>query len=60
MDEDVDIVFFDHDPFDLELEGNGGKGFEVQIDLPSQFVQLILRQQHGLEPGPILSFIGAS
>lgn len=59
MDEDVDIVFFDRDPFDLELEGDGGKGFEVHVGLPSKFVQLILRQQHGTERGPILSLIGA-
>jgi len=59
MDEDVDIVFFDHDPFNLELEGDGGKGFEIHVDLPLQFVQLTLRQQHGMELGPILSFIGA-
>ena len=59
MDEDVDIVFFDHNPFDLELEVNGGKGLEIHVDLPLQFVQLTLRQQHGMEPGPILSFIGA-
>jgi hypothetical protein len=58
MDEDIDIVFFDHNSFDLELEGDGGEGFEVHVDLPLQFVQLILRQQHGMEPGPILSLIG--
>ena len=58
MDEDVDIVLFDRDPFDLELEGDGGKGFEVRVDLPPQFVQLIQRQQQGVEPGPILSLIG--
>lgn len=59
MDEDVDIVFFDRDPFDLELEEDGGKGFEVHVGLPSKFVQLIQRQQHGTERGPILSLIGA-
>jgi hypothetical protein len=59
MDEDIDILFFDHDPFNRELEGDGGKGFEVHIDLPSQFVQLINRQQHRMEPGSILSLIGA-
>jgi hypothetical protein len=58
MDEDVDIFFFDHDPLNLELERDGGKRFEVHVDLPSQFVQLIHWQQHGMEPGPILSFIG--
>ncbi len=59
MDEDIDVVFFDHDPFDLELEGDGGKSFEVQFGLLFQFVQLIQRQQYGMEPGPILSLIGA-
>jgi hypothetical protein len=60
MDEDVDIVFFDHDPFNFKLEGNGGECFEIHVDLPSQFVQLIQRQQHRMEAGPILSLIGAS
>jgi hypothetical protein len=59
MDEDVDIVFFDDDPFKLELEGDSGKGFEVQFDLPLQVIQLIQRQQHGTERGPIPSLIGA-
>lgn len=59
MDEDIDVVFFDHDPFSLELDGDRGKRFEVQFSLPFQFVQLIQRQQHGMEPGPILSLIGA-
>lgn len=59
IDEDVDIVFFDHDPFNLELERDGGKGFEIHVDLPLQFVQLLLRQQHGMERGPILSLISA-
>lgn len=59
MDEDVDIVFFDYDPFNLELEGDGGKDFEVRVDLPFQFVQLVQRQQHGMKPGPILSLIRA-
>lgn len=59
MDEDVDIVFFNHDPFNLELKRDGGKGFEIHIDLPFQFVQLVQRQQHGVEPGPILSLIRA-
>ena len=59
IDEDVYIVFFDHDPFNLELEGDGGKDFEVHVDLPFQFVQLINRQQHRMEPGPILLLIGA-
>ncbi len=58
MDEDVDIVFFKRDPFDLELEGDGGKGCEVHFNLPFQFVQLIHRQQQGMELGPILSLIG--
>ena len=59
MDEDVDVVLFNRDPFDLELEGDGGKGFEIYVSLLSQFVQLSQRQQHGLESGPILSLIGA-
>ena len=58
MEEDVDIVLFKHDPFDLELEGDGGKGSEVHFNLPFQFVQLIHRQQQGMELGPILSLIG--
>ena len=57
MDKDVDIVFFDHDPLNLELEGDGGKCFEVHVDLPSQVFQLIHGQQHGMELGPILSLI---
>jgi hypothetical protein len=57
MDENVEIVLFDRDPFNLELEGDGGKGGEVHVDLLSQFVQLIHRQQQGMEPGLILSLI---
>ncbi len=57
MDEDIDVVFVDHDPLARKLKGDDGKGFEVHIDLPLQLVQLLQRQQQRLKPGSILSLI---
>ena len=60
MDEDIDIVFFDHDPFNLEFERDGRKGLEVHVHLPLQFVMMIDRQQHRTESGLIFLLIGDS
>jgi hypothetical protein len=59
MDKDINIVLFDHDPFDFNLKGYGKEGFEVHLDLPPQFIQLFQRQQHRMKPGSILSLISA-
>lgn len=60
MDEHVDVLSFDQDTLDRELQLNLVKRIEVAVNLPLHLIQISRGQEQRLDPAAVAIYVGLS